>query len=373
MTDDALRRAASWMPPGGGAVSDELKLSLQPERFRLRYSRAAASVHEALARLERPPQSGEIPGPDPDNSRPLALLIAACEDTGRAIEKVDEVIGHLGTAGDGLSVAVRSFLADIIKPSMQVLRAGALLKLRRLQASVDDEDDVEAEAQVAAIAGRDNLSWRVRYNVACYYASKPLPGGEASAEKSSDPRSTAFAQLEAALATAPRREATRLASWAERDPSLASLRTDEWKARVERLLRRYTVAEKPSSSLAELDGVGELGAEQLTRLGIRQPSDLPRRLGWSTVAKAAGVARVIAVQWVERVDLAAVDPLKVADVNALIRAGVRSTEALAKEETIDLRSRLTKLGETAPQGWTVPGLATLDHWIMAARRRLMED
>ena len=137
-----------------------------------------------------------------------------------------------------LDAKFRSFLEETVEPTGAVLLAGltkaADLDFDERGAITTRQDLLEAmragtpspDELLGYVTERRELAFRVRYNLACYYAGE-------------SPR-LAFEQLRMALTSAPRLEATVLADWAKRDPSLERLRS-AMRDEFDRFVRLYSL------------------------------------------------------------------------------------------------------------------------------------
>lgn len=137
-----------------------------------------------------------------------------------------------------LDEKLRTFLEETVEPTAAVLLAGltktAGLGFRERQAITTRQDLVDAlrtgtpapDALVAYVTQRQELPFRVRYNLACYYADESA--------------GIAWDNFRVALTSAPRLEATVLADWAQRDPSLEPLRSAR-REDFDRFVRLYRV------------------------------------------------------------------------------------------------------------------------------------
>lgn len=341
--------------------------SLLPERFRLEYALVAANTHEAITAMR-----GSVPKPGGTEERAFALLEAAAERAAAATRDATDALKR--PPGDdsltAIEKAVTRFLDDALIPSMQVLHAGIALELTTFR-----EINVELRtlrSQVDGIAQRPLLNYRVRYNIACFLASEAVH--ERDVAQAELLRADALAALERALASAPLPVVGGLVRWAVDDPSLSALRTNRWRPRFDMTLRRFgpSDAVEPPSELSNLDAVGPLGAEVLRRIGVQEPDDMPydrnrRAVEWLT--EALGVPYSWAERWVDAIGLAGLPPLTPADVNALWKVGVRNVPTLAVLDPVELHAAFESL-KPKPQAWTVPKIEALDHWVMAARRRV---
>lgn len=113
------------------------------------------------------------------------------------------------------------FLARTVHPCAVLLAAGALLFL-------EEEERAEKLAEgIRAGGGRDDLSYRVYYNLACYEAGRGR-------------HEQALEDLRIALHKVSGRRRTSLVQWAGADPSLELIRADSrYRLRFNDLLERH--------------------------------------------------------------------------------------------------------------------------------------
>lgn len=146
---------------------------------------------------------------------------------------------------------LRKFLEDTVEPTGAVLLAG--LTRSAFGSEHDDsraittrDELVEAlnigtpapTSLVGYVMERRDLSYRVHYNLACYFADENTR--------------IAWENFREAISSAPRFEATVLADWARRDPSLEPLRQARGEE-FEGLVRLYSLPrlEKPGGKTSE--------------------------------------------------------------------------------------------------------------------------
>lgn len=370
----------------GGPLSKQARASLKPEQFRLRYALAAACAHEALVTLRTPKGHPRISPPaelEWTGNRATALFLRAVEITDGVIKDAEDEIQKADP--ERILSSVARFLEDALIPAARILRSGVQLELNHLGAPVGLKGgDQEIDPDVSALVQRKALNYRVRYNLACLFASRAVhsvDGGGSPTRPSDRPtmadeeRLAALQSLEAALAECPPAVRGRLARWAAKDPSLEGLRAGTWRFRLDQLLERYSSSQSPPADglLAELNAVGSMGAAHLRKVGIVRPSDLssvPEPIDAEWLHRALDVPPWWAERWLAAALLASLEPLSPDDVNALQAAGIADLRALAFADALQLVADLGALGRSAPPGWSPPPLERLDHWINAAERRL---
>jgi hypothetical protein len=122
-----------------------------------------------------------------------------------------------------LSDKLREFLAATVELSAAVLLAG-LVRIATDQWPVGEiegrkdlleklDTPIDPDALVDYVLRAKDISYRVHYNLACYFSQSP-----------DDQTDQAWDHFQRALTSAPRLEAAGLADWAGRDPTLKELR-----------------------------------------------------------------------------------------------------------------------------------------------------
>ena len=219
------------------------RLSLQADRFRLYYALIvhamnSGEVGQAVDRLKRVDKTAE-----------------------EAIREARRVLEVEVTPGGLASHREAVFLSNVFVPSVEILRAGALIQLVSMRAERDEADarllivgsllaDVyprQAPRSLLSFRRRAlELNHRVRYNIACFWSTAEglgiaheVPRDGLDVEV---PIEESYAQLRDALASAPAGEQATFAKMALADGSLRTLREDDrTKLRVDLLLSGYSV------------------------------------------------------------------------------------------------------------------------------------
>ena len=211
-----------------------------PNYYRLAYQRAAQYANWLLSSsmLVTAGASSETQ-PNPNPEEVLAAASEAASEAGRALAWLDarkEKHRWWKPRPKKLSPKeerLRRFLESTVKPSAELVKAGVLIFLQRIE---------EAEAHGAPIrnAKTGSISYRALYNLACYETARE----EASppAVSSGDRFGAALEQLSKALRLAPGRFQHELVRWARSDPSLGPLRTSRG-TDFEKLLARFENSE----------------------------------------------------------------------------------------------------------------------------------
>lgn len=246
-------------------MSQDATTHRRPEWFQVKYNLAAQKAHLSLVR-----ESEDIV------ADPSAGATDPSEDLADAIEHASTLLLETATLLEASpdppifaeAPKLRPFLAETLEPATAVLLAGTLHRraaygrgwswgLPRIDARGDLIRVLEREAPpspdalIVYVMRAKEISYRVRYNLACYFA-----------EKSPGPRhpdiDEAWRQLRFALAKAPRIEAVALANWASEDPSLQHLAI----ARRESLRRLLALYRLPPVRRAEAEAQPENGRRE---------------------------------------------------------------------------------------------------------------
>ncbi|MCU1381268.1 MAG: hypothetical protein JWN29_4251 [Acidimicrobiales bacterium] len=81
------------------------------------------------------------------------------------------------------------------------------------------------------------------------------------------------------------------------------------------------------------------------------------------LAASTGVPYPFVREWLDVIQLAAIDGVTTADVNALGRIGITSQKSLAGQDPVVLRAHLVDMATSGHEPPTaVPTVASLDHW-----------
>jgi hypothetical protein len=177
----------------------------------------------------------------PSNQRHLA---DAEREAKWLVEKIDQALGSADTSDD-----VKGVL-DTIQPIAEILYAGIVAGIP------DSPNSGDAERRLSRIEAHDrllDLSYRARYNLACYYARKGARAENVTEKKLA--YSTALQDLEYAL-----EHGGPLVQWAREDPALKGLREDS-KVKVKddksakdafaELIKKYGPADSDGSDLLD--------------------------------------------------------------------------------------------------------------------------
>jgi len=278
--------------------------------------------------------------------------------------------------------------------------AALLAQLDKASGAKPDEAPEIAAALIEYVTTGKVIAPRVRYNVACYFASltkrETTPRDAAHAKASEDTN-----HPEAANARKDRRQEAakrtlkhlRLAlegvygderaayiEWAQSDPSLAPVR--EWEPdhkrvrapdygkRFEQLLEDF--ANPDALKPVGVEGLGALteiapeGAAKLKKAGITGWRGL-LRLDKET-ADEAGIAEAERERWVALAELLEIVGIGIANTNLLDRAGIQTRAQLADAEPKGLAEQLRRFNDEAELIARPPNRKTLRKWISEARR-----
>lgn len=231
--------------PVSAADPQQARISLQSDRFRLRFSLLARQLDRAAGLSTR------------DQSR--LQLQKVITDARETVEAATKAADEMTKAKGRVAKRSRRLLTEMLIPSIRLLLAGALVE-RGVDAFVTNDN--EAEQLVESVGSiiesvtksPQLLTYRVRYNLACLWAriaargvpvppsrDATLPGLSTTSELN-DPKfqpsalGLAYNHLDAGLRDAPFGEQLGLAKWASDDPSLAALRDSEATADATKLL-----------------------------------------------------------------------------------------------------------------------------------------
>lgn len=336
------------------------KHRVQTNRLRLSYALAAAHLHRSLQTTEPERRTALRAAQDHADTAVRDAETLQEESTSPAAVRRAGILGGYAWA-QVVNTRLDTFLKTVYIPTARVLRAGALMEL----AFTGEKADLKAPDREVNEIRSGQPPYRTRYNVACYLASKAMHLGEPELKSKREMTllGEAYSELEATLFAAPPGEQARLAARALLDPSLAALRVSPtMRTKHCELLALFAKVTKPSSDhLVGLEGLDQHTTDRLKDLGVVTLADVAK-LGWQRLHDEMP-------PWTsELIELALLGPLSLADVNALYRLGLRGIGDLKGSEPADLAARLTEIKPAGLTDWKAPGLATVDHWVMAARR-----
>lgn len=242
---------------------DQARISLEADRFRLRFALLALRIDHATEMQSRVEAATILDGVE-----------RYAAETAADAERVNKSV--IAPAKGRTAERAGTFLMTILVPSVRVLRAAALLEL--LARKTDAENEVahlkrapapdppqagsEEVAEIqniikAVTADPTAMTYRVRYNLACFWSRVASSGlaistsadaslGDGSPAAESQPLLVSYRQLRRGLEQAPFGEQLELAKLARVDPSLQRLRDDELTASLTRLLlAEYLVSTDP--------------------------------------------------------------------------------------------------------------------------------
>jgi len=220
--------------------------------YQLMYNLAAHQAHFAMEphrRVDHPILFRAAPSFFGDARSTAAVLLAAAS---RTLVELEDAVRERRWWERRLSeplVQLRTFLAETMEPASAVLLAG-LLSDRRGEPiestfRVSNRSEIPelvfpisestsaglSDALVRYVLELPAISYRVHYNLACYFSG--LLGRE-----DGETATEALRELDRALRGAPASERRALAAWAPNDPSLRALSTQR-RAEFDELLALY--------------------------------------------------------------------------------------------------------------------------------------
>ncbi len=227
---------------------------------------------------------------------------------------------------------------------------------------------LEAEKQLKNITPLE-CTYRVRYNIACYYSI--MGRRETDVKKAKSSYETALFHLNSAL----ERGGT-IVQWAQIDKSLEGVREDEnTKNDFAKLIRKYEIHKTSDSSnslpLAGLAGIRETYAKQLKEQGIISHSDLILKAdtpqAQEMLAKNLGINTTLLRRWALLADLMRI----VEDtqlVNLLEAAKVDSIDALKNvNDPFELEKLLNQVNQAYSFVKKSPSPETIQKWLKEAK------
>ncbi len=332
------------------ALSVRAKYSLQPERFRLRYSLIARRMHHVL-------ESGDERGVE------LKQIVKEAD----AIITDARSVSQKPPRGSGrdLSSRVKEFLDNQIVSTTAVLREGAVLEVDHLGGKTRPNTDQLAKRLSRAL--RDtSTTYRSLYNEACFWSCasahyKSVRPDDPQVAKALD---LSMGHLRRCLSTAPPAEAAILAAKAPGDPSLRAVLSDEAREPVLRRLLSLYAAEPAGTevALAGLDAIGDAAAI-FKRAGLETVDDVVEEMTLEVLQAILEFDGEAAADWLDAVHLVHAGVPTVADVNHLRAVDITSPGALAAADAVALQKRLQQTDAD-----TAPTVEALDHWIASAKR-----
>jgi hypothetical protein len=228
-------------------------------------------------------------------------------------------------------------------------------------------DDEKARARIKRIEP-SSLTYRGRYNLACYYSIV----GENTQIK--DDKRNAYRDSLCHLEYALERGGG-IVEWAKKDPDFNGIRDDkEKKEAFAKLIEKYAPKEKPYSADMPLAGIAiikEAYAKQLKEQGIVSHCDLILKADTSSsreeLAKKLGISTQLLRRWALLADLMRIVG-NTKYVNLLEAADYDSIDALKKVsdpcELTNLLNQINKAMSLVPQ---TPSNETVQQWVKEAK------
>ncbi len=221
-----------------------------------------------------------------------------------------------------------------------------------------------------------SLTYRGRYNLACYYS---ILGEKAEEKKMEDVKRNAYRDSLCHLEFALERGGG-IVEWANKDPDFNGVRGDkDTKEDFAKLIQKYAHKEKPYSSDLSLAGIAiikEAYAKQLKEQGIVSHCDLILKAdtpqAMEVLAKKLGISTQLLHRWVHLADLMRI----VGDtkyVNLLEAADYGSIEALNKvSDPCELANLLNQVNKAQSLVKQLPPLETVQQWVQEAKKTKAE-
>jgi tetratricopeptide (TPR) repeat protein len=252
---------------------------------------------------------------------------------------------------------LKEFLKGI-QPVVTIMYAGVL--------SLAKEYD-KAQEVVGTLTDKDKELFRVRYNLACYYST--LAQRVQTARQ--DNYDLALEHLEFAL----ERGRKPLATWACKDPTLASVRDDPYsRTRFSDMVKKYggsdcLVVETPKESalpLAKISGISDTYARKLKSLNVTTPAEFrvltSRREELAQLSMTLGVSSDEIERWRGLAGLLLVAGGDPRNVDLLHSAGVDTPGALRMADLKTLSEDLERENKGGTFVDAVPTQEKLREW-----------
>jgi tetratricopeptide (TPR) repeat protein len=264
--------------------------------------------------------------------------------------------------------ALKDFLRSIL-PLARLLWAGIQL----------EQDEVgQAEAVVSSVEKNGGLSYRTRYNLACFYSRR----GEAEQEETrkKDAYDKALTNLQYALEL----DEGILGQWASDDPALRGLREDNKtlvrggksaKDVFDELRAMYASPIKPKATdslpLAGVRIIGETYATQLKERGILTEDDLILKADTASAQRALadtlGINANLVSRWALLMDLMRIVGIDTQHANLLEAAEVQSLRDLKDSDPDELAKQLHQLNQAQHIVTTPPSEDSVRRWVYEAK------
>jgi predicted flap endonuclease-1-like 5' DNA nuclease len=125
-------------------------------------------------------------------------------------------------------------------------------------------------------------------------------------------------------------------------------------------------------SIAKVEGVGEIYAGKLNKVGIRTTQDLLDRgataSGRKKIADKTGISPKLILEWVNPVDLFRINGVGEEYSDLLEEAGVDTVPELAQRNPENLYEKLLAVNDKKDLVRRVPGKAQVASWVQQAKK-----
>lgn len=126
------------------------------------------------------------------------------------------------------------------------------------------------------------------------------------------------------------------------------------------------------AALTDIEGIGEVHAEQLALAGVGSTRTLlnrgATRKGRRELAKASGVTTTQILAWVNRADLFRVRGVGEEYSDLLEASGVNTVPELAQRNATHLREEMEAVNKKRNLVRRLPAVSEIDRWIKAAKK-----
>ncbi len=288
----------------------------------------------------------------------------AAKEAKKLVEAATKAAAEPANAKD---VVLMDFMKSF-KPIAISMYAGVLVGQDNILEAEKQDKISEVKKQLKMITPME-CTYRVRYNLACYYSI--MGKREKDAEKAKLSYQKALLHLNSAL----ERGGT-IVQWAQNDPSLEGVREDKnMKNDFIKLINKYG-QEIPESSnsqpLAGLAIIREAYAKRLKEQGILSPSDLIVKAdtpqAQEVLAKNLGINTALLLRWAFLAELMRI--VEEANlVNLLEAAKVDSIDALKNvNDPFELEKLLNQVNLAYSFVKKTPSAETIQRWVNEAKK-----
>ncbi len=256
---------------------------------------------------------------------------------------------------------LKTFLEDL-QPLAEILHAGILVENGEVEKAQKIVSDVEKEIE------EGNLSYRARYNLACFYSRR------ASIENAPDSQRSLYEEALGHLEYALERYDS-LTRWASEDPELENLQQHAAsKRKFDELVEKYAAPTLSKAEdklpLADLAAIGGTYAALLEEHGISSRDDLILKAdtpeAQQTLAEGLGIDVSLVRRWALLADLLRLVDIEAGAVNLLEAAGVGSLRELRVRDPQRLTGLLSQENRARSLVEQPPTLETVRRWVRDA-------